>query len=289
MSNLDNEYMDRLCNLATVALHKNSIIGEACLEFFRLANTLPKLTAEQQYQIFQTAFQEDPLTALKILFYIRDARGGLGQRRVFRNILKQAAHEYTREIRINIPNIHEYGRWDDLYVLIDTPCESAMWYHMENQLKRDLENMYKGEPVSLLAKWVKRGDESSTKSHALGILTANRLGYSVYQFKRIIAKLRRYLDVVEVKMSTQRWDEIDYAKVPNRAAKLYRDAFIRHGVATPEEPGADSSASNMLPRESATANDSNIRTIDLRQLVYCIWSDRYQQVKVPSDSELLTK
>ena len=202
--------------------------GDDCLDFFSTAGSIRKADFDRKYRLFSNAFLEDPLSALRILFYVRDVRGGLGERDTFRTILHQAAKDHTREIRTNLWAIPFYGRWDDLYELIDTPCEAPMWKFMEDQLKMDLENMTKEKPVSLIAKWVKRGDESSQKAHALGILTANKLGYSVYDFKRLIARLRKYIDVVEAKMSTQRWDEIDYTKVPSRASMLYRNAFKRH-------------------------------------------------------------
>ena len=40
--------------------------------------------------------------------------------------------------------------------------------------------------------------------------------------------MRRYIDVTEVKMSAQQWDEINYEAVPSRANLIYRDAFLRH-------------------------------------------------------------
>ena len=202
--------------------------GDSCLDFFSTAGSIRSADDARKYRLFSNAFAEDPLTALRILFYVRDVRGGLGERDTFRTIIQQAASDHTREILCNLEFIPLYGRWDDLYSLIGTPCESAMWELMKNRLEADLEEMKKNNPVSLMAKWVKRGDESSKAAHDLGVLTANKLGYSVYTFKRLIASLRKYIDVVECKMSTKRWDEIVYANVPSRASMIYRKAFIRH-------------------------------------------------------------
>ena len=45
------------------------------------------------------------------------------------------------------------------------------------------------------------------------ILTAQKLGYSVYEFKRIVRRMRKHIGVVEALMSAGRWDEIRYSAV----------------------------------------------------------------------------
>lgn len=202
--------------------------GDACLDLFSCVGSLRNTDDTRKWSLFQMAWYEDALTALRILFYARDIRGGLGERETFRTILKRFANKYPKILKKNLWAIPFYGRWDDLYELIGTSCESDMWKFMKQQLQYDIENMQDCCCVSLLAKWVKRGDEKSKAAHDLGVLTANKLGYSVYEFKRIIVSLRKYLDIVEVKMCTQRWDEINYSTVPSRASMIYRKAFEKH-------------------------------------------------------------
>lgn len=178
--------------------------------------------------LFEKAYCADKLLATKILFYARDIREGLGERRVFRILLKYCAATHPEAIHNNIKLIGEYGRYDDLYVLIDTKLEDLMWSEMKRQFNEDLENMQNGNPISLLAKWIKTPDASSANTRALGIRTAKKLGYTVYEFKRILRKMRKYLKIVEAKMSTNEWASIDYESVPSRAAMLYTKAFYRH-------------------------------------------------------------
>ena len=99
---------------------------------------------------------------------------------------------------------------------------------MKKQFEEDLDNMSKGNAISLLAKWIKTADASSPKTRALGKLTAQKLGYEVYNFKRIVRAMRKQIGVVETLMSTGRWDEIKYSEVPSRAMLIYRNAFKRH-------------------------------------------------------------
>ena len=88
--------------------------------------------------------------------------------------------------------------------------------------------MAEGHAISLLAKWIKTADASSEKTRKMGILTAQKLGYSVYEFKRIVRQMRKHIGIVESLMSTGKWDEISYSAVPSRAMMIYRNAFRRH-------------------------------------------------------------
>jgi hypothetical protein len=103
-----------------------------------------------------------------------------------------------------------------------------MWAAMKKQFEEDRMNMEAGNAISLLAKWIKTADASSENTRKIGVLTARKLGYSVYEFKRLVRAMRRQIGVVETLMSAGRWDEIRYAAVPSRAMMIYRNAFMRH-------------------------------------------------------------
>ncbi len=203
--------------------------GDACLDFFSTVGSLRQADDDRKIRLFEDAYNEDPLSALRIMFYGRDIRGGLGERDTFRTLLKNAAEFYPAYVMRNMHLIPFYGRWDDLYCLIGTPCEDAMWGFMRQTFISDYAHacMNAGN-VTLLAKWLKRGDESSKEAHALGIKTAEKFGFTVYEYKRMVRTVRKHLDIVEAKMSTNRWDEINYSSVPSRASMIYKDAFMRH-------------------------------------------------------------
>lgn len=199
-----------------------------CLDFFGVCGALRNTDENRITRLFDDAYKEDKLLATKTLFYLRDVRGGLGERNTFRILLKYAAENYPECIVNNISLISDFGRFDDLYELVDTSLEETMWSIVSEQLVSDLDNMNNKKPVSLLAKWLKTADASSKKTRALGIYTAQKLGYSVYEYKRIVKSLRKYIDVTEVKMSQNNWEDINYEAVPSKAMTKYRNAFIRH-------------------------------------------------------------
>ena len=202
--------------------------GEACLDLFGSIGALRSRTDDAVERLFAEAYKDDPLLATKILFYSRDITEGCGERKVFRTLIKYLAKYHPEAIKPNLDLVGVYGRYDDLYSLIGTPLEDDMWVSMKKQFEEDVKNLNDGNAVSLLAKWIKTPDASSEKTRKLGILTAKKLGYSVYDFKRLLRKLRKYLKVVESYMSTGQWDKINYSAVPSRAMMIYRNAFRRH-------------------------------------------------------------
>ena len=202
--------------------------GEACLDLFSTIGALRNRPEVEVESLFAEAFKEDKLLATKILFYARDIREGCGERKVFRDLIKYLANNHAEAILPNLDLIGVYGRYDDLYELIGTPVENAMWKAMKTQFEEDVQNYKKGNAISLLAKWIKTPDASSKATRELGIKTANKLGYSVYDFKRILRKLRKHIGIVESYMSAGEWDKITYSEVPSRAMNIYRNAFMRH-------------------------------------------------------------
>lgn len=221
-----NETFKKTTENGQIALSSS---GAALLDLFATGGSL-RSRPEAIIEKFDAAFREDPLTATKIMFYIRDVRGGLGEREVFRRFLTFAAEHYPNAVIPNINLIPVYGRFDDWYALRGTPLEAKMVNAMKEQFESDIQALKKEETVSLLAKWIATPDASSKKTAERGIWTAKALGYDVYHFKRLLRVLRRRIDVVEVKMCANQWDKINYSGVPSKAMNNYRDAFGRHDI-----------------------------------------------------------
>lgn len=200
----------------------------ALLDMFATIGSMRERSEDEIIKKFELAYQEDPLGAMRCLFYTRDIRGGLGERRAFRVILQYIARKHPIDLLMNLALIPEYGRYDDYYSLIDTPLEKDMWNQLSVQLSVDKSHMENGEPCSLLAKWLKKADASSKNTRKLGIYTAKSLGMSVYDYKRLCNRLRKHIDVVEQRMSAKQWDTVNYPDVPSRAMMNYRNAFSRH-------------------------------------------------------------
>lgn len=177
---------------------------------------------------FVRAFHEDRNHAVKWLFYLRDIEAGLGERRSFRICLRYLAQSRTEIAREIMELIPRYGRYDDLLTYLDTPLEAEACAYIGRLLKADEQAMKEGKPVSLLAKWLPGNNTSSPQTRAMAGKLRRLLGMSNREYRRILSALRAYLDVVEVKISASRWDEVDYEKVPAKANLKYDAAFERH-------------------------------------------------------------
>lgn len=111
-------------------------------DLFALGGAYRKRSDEDCILLFKEAYEEDKNYALKCLWYLRDVISGQGERRFFRVCLKWlAAHDTDAVIR-NLSTIVDdgFGRWDDLYCLVDTPCESAMFELMKNEILKDIKD-----------------------------------------------------------------------------------------------------------------------------------------------------
>ena len=237
-----------------VALNTTS---DARLDLFGTIGALRDADENRITTLFSEAYAQDKLFATKIAFYARDIRCGLGERKTFRTIIRYMAKHHPEALRPNLDLIGVFGRYDDLYELIGTPLEDDMWKVMKNQFEEDLKNLNDDKAISLLAKWIKTADASSTETRKLGILTAQKLGYPVYNFKRIVRSMRKRIGVVESLMSAGKWTEIKYPEVPSRAMMIYRRAFVKH------DPDGFSEFINKADKGEVKINASTLYPYDI--------------------------
>jgi len=186
--------------------------------------------ADESYIIeqFMKAFYEDRLLAMKWLFYARDARAGLGERQLFRVIMSHLCINHLEIIKHLIPYIPEYGRFDDLWDIFDTPANNIVLEYISRQLTEDKQNMADHKPISLLAKWLPSVNTSSAKTTKRAKQLLKLLNMSEKEYRKLLSSMRKYIDVVECKMSAKHFDEIVYENVPSKANLIYSDAFLRH-------------------------------------------------------------
>ena len=176
--------------------------------------------------LFQKAFDENPIYALKCLFYLRDVRGGQGERRFFRVVTKWLADNKTTVMKRNLKYVPEFGRWDDLYAFIGTALEKDAFDLMGEQFVLDLQC----KTPSLLAKWLKSENTSSAQSRALATKTRKAFGLTPREYRKSLSVLRARINVLERLMSAGQWDKIEFDKIPSKAGLVYRNAFARHDI-----------------------------------------------------------
>ena len=178
------------------------------LDLFAMGAAYRTRSDEDVILLFKNAFAADPKYALKCLFYIRDVRGGQGERRFFRVVTKWLAKNETEAMKRNLPYIPEYGRWDDLFVFIGTPLEADALNIVKHQLALDVQC----KTPSLLAKWMPSENTSSARTVAQAKVVRKFLGMTPKQYRKVLSTLRARIKVLERLMSEGRWDEIEFDK-----------------------------------------------------------------------------
>ena len=223
---LDNEYNVSITENGAVGYRTT---GKELLDLNFSIASLRKMSVEEVVKRLMRAFCENKMLAMKWLFYSRDVRGGCGERRLFRVVLENLAKTNSEMVIPVIGLISEYGRYDDMWCLLDNDEAAAVVYQIvDKQLKQDWENMEAGKPVSLLGKWMASINASSEKTKEYGKKLCKALNMTEREYRKALSKLRKYLDIVEVKMSDKNWSEIKYEAIPSRANLIYNSAFLRN-------------------------------------------------------------
>jgi len=206
--------------------------GSKLLDFFYKVSSFRKNPVD--YSLFDEAYYQDKAMTLRFLLFLRDVREGMGERDTFRKLLL-----HLTEIDMSISNrfiymvdLPKFGRWDDyIFLFANTKDESLKIYIagiLQGQLDDDLYNYSNGKPYSLLAKWMPSINTSSKKTVVVGNELRKYFRMSPSQYRKTLSKLRKGLDVLEVKLSSNKWDKVDYSHVPSLANIKYKDSFLKH-------------------------------------------------------------
>ena len=199
--------------------------GNECLDFFYMVGG-KRYDVGTALKLFFKAYLSDPVTALKLLLFIRDIKGGLGERNLFRNIFYNLAKYEPKKARIILAYVAKYGRYDDLFCVIGTPLEEEMIGSIEKQLKEDIENKKAGKPISLLAKWLPSINTSNDETRQLALYLCEKLHMSKMEYRKTLSFLRKGL-IIENNLREKDYS-FDYSSVPSAAMNNYRKAFQRN-------------------------------------------------------------
>ena len=221
--------LNHLKNESNLTLTENGAATYAstlsdCLDLFATIGAIRREPDKEIITRFSRAYAENADIAMKILFFGRDVRGGLGERRVFRVIVNWLAGHEPVALRRNIALIPEYGRFDDLLALMGTACEKDALAVIREQLRKDLASK---EGVSLLAKWLPSVNASNAETVRMGKKIARALGMTEAEYRRTLVKLRARSRIIENNLREKDYT-FDYAAQPSKAMFKYRAAFIRN-------------------------------------------------------------
>lgn len=182
----------------------NSTSLNSCVDMYFMAGAARHWTNAEIETLFQKALAEDPLTALKLMFWVRDVRGGAGERNFFRVCLAYLEKYYLGYLRKNVNLVPEYGRWDDLF-------------HLNKDIYMPLIKDGLAKEDGLLGKWMPR------KGNVANVIRKS-LGLTPKEYRKMVVSLSQ---TVEQLMCANQFDGINYGHVPSVAMNKYRKAFYK--------------------------------------------------------------
>ena len=180
--------------------------ANACVDlFFKIGASRGKDITKD----FVAAYVENKDIALRIAQWVRDVRGGAGEREIFRQILAYLdKHDQDAAAKL-LMKVPEIGRWDDIFVV-----KSPALKHQAFSMLGDALRAKNG----LAAKWTPRKGE-------LAVEIRNFFGMSPKFYRKSLVEMTK---VVEQDMCAKKWDEINFSHVPSLAHSRYKKAFFRN-------------------------------------------------------------
>ena len=191
----------------------NSSSLNDCVNLFFQIGAMRGQDKTRLVNTFVKAYEENALTAMKILFWARDVRGGAGERQIFKDIVKYLAGSKTESMRKNLGLISEFGRWDDLLSLVGTPLENDALTLISDALKN-------GD--GLAAKWMPRPNVNNREKKRQASALRKFLKLTPATYRKTLAELS---STVEQLMCANEFGKINYSHVPSKAMSDYMRAF----------------------------------------------------------------
>ena len=237
------EMEEEKAQLTENGMSTNNTTLNNCVDLFFSIGAMRGKNKVTLIEKFSKAYSENPLVATRILFWVRDVREGAGERQIFRDVISHLVKLSPDVVKKNVHLISEYGRWDDVFTLIGTELEGMVI---------DLIVTALGNEDGLCAKWMPRKGEVFNK-------VRRSLKVSPKELRKRLVGLT---DVVETKMRSNRWKEIDYSKIPSLASARYQKAFWRR-----DEKGYNQFVED-LKEGKTTVNSGALYPYDILKTLY---------------------
>lgn len=201
--------------------------GDACVDLFSKVNR--DMSVSEITDLFQKAYHQEPETAMKLLYHLRDPRNGKGEKKLSLHVFRYILEKYNSfDVYNMFLDMLEkgYACWKDvkkLSVGADKDTTTLLCKLFSHQLRKDL---YSDGKISLAAKW------APSEGKAFGYLVnevAKGLGLNKKQYRKMLSKLRKDIGILETKLVEKDYDSIDYKSVPSRAMHIHQKLFEKVG------------------------------------------------------------
>ncbi len=200
----------------------NMSSGNAVLDFFALAGAARE-NISLALDLFKKSLIVDKSKTIKILFYLRDIRGGQGERKIFCECILILQEFYKNEFYKIFKEIPNYGRWDDLVFVYTKTSDARILEFIKSQINSDLQN----DSPSLLGKWLPSENTSSKETVADAKKIISALKISPKEYRVNLSKLRKKIKILEHNLSAKNYP-LEYSKLPSQALLRHIKAFKRN-------------------------------------------------------------
>ena len=196
--------------------------------FFKVTRDTNK---DDLYRLLEQSWRESHIDSLKLIFHLRDCRGGKGEKKQFHNCLLWLLNKSVDDLKINLPNVPFFGYYKDLLVLLGTDLEDQVLDIFASRLMEDKKLLVTDDKynITLVAKWAPTEGCSYDRQFSVVKKLTHKMNITNHVYRKYyLVPLREHLRVVEQQMCAGKWKEIDFSKIPSVALFRYKKAFKKH-------------------------------------------------------------
>ena len=202
------------------------------LDFFAMGGALRNADVSRIREMVLSSFKEDRENTIKVLLYLRDIRGGQGEKKIYREGMKALFENFEKDGWICEGMSEDKVKEEIqklLEVLIDTTIEVGSFKDIVEIFEPETYAFYVkkhlNDKSSLMFKWLPSiGGGQNKKAERL----ASALGMKPKTYRKMLSAKRKELDLVETKLCNKDYSAVDYNKVPSQANIKYKDVFHKH-------------------------------------------------------------
>lgn len=135
---MDTTFADAIKDTQTKTTTKNGMTTytsslNANVDFFF---TAAAKRSQKIDDLFARAYTENRQLAMRNLAWLRNIRGGAGERQLFRDLLHYIEVNHPSELPQLIPLVPYYGRWDDLLVFKTNNAKKQAFAFIKNTIDK---------------------------------------------------------------------------------------------------------------------------------------------------------
>ena len=199
------------------------------LNFFYDVSSMRSKSEDVIVERFTNSMFSNPSDTLKLMGYVRDVRGGMGERRLFRVGMKRMVEVFKN--RINFENLFDFisdcGRYDDYIDIMHSVKDDDLYKQMATPLMIQFGKDIQSERPSLLCKWLPSENASSKETIEKATRLRTALNLSAKTYRKTLTRVRKKIWLIEQSLTNKDYT-FDYQNVPSKAMLKYRNAFTRN-------------------------------------------------------------